>query len=157
MRGPDWLAARPVAHRGLHDRARGIVENMPAAFVAAVEGNYSIELDLQLTADGEAMVHHDDRLGRVAEGDAALRDMTAAQLRRVTFKDTAERMISLSDLLTMVAGRVPLPTHVNPDNLRYLLTKRDRMGHDLYLPGDTPTDAGSGEKPSDDGESAGLS
>lgn len=108
MRGPDWLAARPVAHRGLHDLARGIVENMPAAFVAAVEGNYGIELDLQLTADGEAMVHHDDRLGRLTEGDAALRDMTAAQLRQVTFKDTSERMVSLSDVLTMVAGRVPL-------------------------------------------------
>jgi len=34
-----------------------------------------------------------------------------------------------------VVGRVPLPTHANPDNMRYLLTKRDRMGHDLLLPG----------------------
>ncbi len=108
MRGPDWLAVRPVAHRGLHDRASGIVENMPGAFVAAIEGHYAIELDLQLTADGEAMVHHDDRLGRLTEGDAALRDMTAAQLRQVAFKDTTERMISLSEVLAMVAGHVPL-------------------------------------------------
>jgi 3,4-dihydroxy 2-butanone 4-phosphate synthase / GTP cyclohydrolase II len=34
-----------------------------------------------------------------------------------------------------IVGRVALPTHANPDNMRYLLTKRDRMGHDLYLPG----------------------
>ncbi|HWV97948.1 MAG TPA: glycerophosphodiester phosphodiesterase [Xanthobacteraceae bacterium] len=109
MRGPDWLAARPIAHRGLHDRARGIVENMPGAFVAAIEGNYGIELDLQLTADGEAMVHHDDRLGRLTHGDATpLRNMTAAQLRQVTFKDTTERMIALGDVLEMVGGRVPL-------------------------------------------------
>jgi len=108
MRGPNWLAARPVAHRGLHDRASGIVENMPGAFVAAIEGNYGIELDLQLTADGEAMVHHDDRLGRLTEGDAALRDMTAAQLRLVAFRDTTERMISLGEVLAIVAGRVPL-------------------------------------------------
>jgi len=33
-----------------------------------------------------------------------------------------------------VVGRVALPTHANPDNLRYLLTKRDRMGHELLLP-----------------------
>ncbi|HXR42843.1 MAG TPA: bifunctional 3,4-dihydroxy-2-butanone-4-phosphate synthase/GTP cyclohydrolase II [Acidothermaceae bacterium] len=37
-----------------------------------------------------------------------------------------------------VVGRVPLPTHVNPDNLRYLLTKRDRMGHELHLPEHVP-------------------
>ena len=37
MRAPEWLTARPVAHRGLHDAARGILENMPAAAEAAVE------------------------------------------------------------------------------------------------------------------------
>lgn len=112
MRAPDWLIARPVAHRGLHDRTRGIVENMPGAFAAAVAGNYSIELDLQLSADGEAMVHHDDTLGRLTEGSGRLREMTAAQLRQVAFKDTAERMVSLSDVCGMVAGRVPLAIEV---------------------------------------------
>ena len=85
MRAPDWLTARPVAHRGLHDRGRGIVENMPGAFAAAVAGNFGIETDLQLTADGEAMVHHDDVLGRLTEGSGALLDMTAAQLKQVAF------------------------------------------------------------------------
>jgi len=112
MRAPDWLTARPVAHRGLHDRGRGIVENMPGAFAAAVAGNFGIETDLQLTADGEAMVHHDDALGRLTEGSGALLDMTAAQLRQVTFKDTPERMISLGDLCTLVGGRVPLVIEV---------------------------------------------
>ena len=65
MRAPDWLTARPIAHRGLHDRARGVVENMPGAMVAAVAGDFAIEVDLQLSADGEAMVHHDDALGRL--------------------------------------------------------------------------------------------
>jgi len=32
-----------------------------------------------------------------------------------------------------IVGQVPLPTHQNPHNLRYLQTKRDRMGHDLTL------------------------
>jgi glycerophosphoryl diester phosphodiesterase len=53
VRAPDWLTARPVAHRGLHDRARGIIENMPGAALAAIEGNFSIECDIQLTVDGE--------------------------------------------------------------------------------------------------------
>jgi glycerophosphoryl diester phosphodiesterase len=112
MRAPDWLTARPVAHRGLHDRARGIVENMPGAARAAVDGNFAIECDVQLTADGEAMVHHDDALGRLTEGSGALLEMTAAELKAVAFKDTPERMITLSDLCALVAGRVPLVVEV---------------------------------------------
>ncbi len=108
MRAPDWLTARPVAHRGLHDRARGIVENMPGAFEAAIAGDFPIELDLQLSADGEAMVHHDDELGRLNEGAGALLDMTAAELKAVRFKDTPERMMTLGELCTLVDGRVPL-------------------------------------------------
>jgi glycerophosphoryl diester phosphodiesterase len=108
VRAPDWLTARPVAHRGLHDRARGIVENMPAAAQAAVDGNFAIECDIQLTADGEAMVHHDDALGRLTEGSGPLLGKTAAELKAVSFKDTPERMMSLGDLCALVGGRVPL-------------------------------------------------
>ncbi len=78
MRAPDWLTARPVAHRGLHDRARGIIENMPGAAAAAVAANFAVECDIQLSADGEAMVHHDHALGRLTEASGALRDKTAA-------------------------------------------------------------------------------
>ena len=112
MRAPDWLTARPIAHRGLHDRARGIIENMPAAAQAAISGNFGIECDIQLTADGEAMVHHDDALGRLTEGSGALRGMTSDQLRAVKFKDTSERMMSLGDLCALAKGRVPLVIEV---------------------------------------------
>jgi glycerophosphoryl diester phosphodiesterase len=112
MRAPDWLTARPVAHRGLHDRARGIIENMPAAAEAAIAGNFGIECDIQLTADGEAMVHHDDALGRLTEGSGALLGKTSAELKAVRFKDTAERMMSLGDLCALVRGRVPLVIEV---------------------------------------------
>jgi glycerophosphoryl diester phosphodiesterase len=109
---PDWLTARPVAHRGLHDHARGVIENMPGAARAAVERNFAIECDIQLTSDGEAMVHHDDVLGRLTEGSGALLGMTAADLKAVKFKDTAERMMSLSDLCALVKGRVPVVIEV---------------------------------------------
>src|SRR5215470_9402087 len=78
---PAWLTERPVAHRGLHDAARGVIENMPAAARAAIAGNFAIECDIQLTSDGEAMVHHDGELGRLTEGTGALRDKTAAELK----------------------------------------------------------------------------
>ena len=112
MRAPDWLTARPVAHRGLHDAARGVIENMPGAVQAAIAGNFSIEVDIQRSADGEAMVHHDDALGRLTEGTGALRSKTATELKAVTFKSTSERMMTLSDLCTLVAGRVPLVIEV---------------------------------------------
>ena len=108
MRAPDWLTARPVAHRGLHDRTRGVIENMPAAAQAAISGGFGIECDIQLTADGEAMVHHDDALGRLTDGSGALLRMTAGDLRAVRFKDTPERMMSLGELCALVQGRVPL-------------------------------------------------
>jgi glycerophosphoryl diester phosphodiesterase len=113
------LTARPVAHRGLHDGARGVIENMPAAAQAAIAGNFSIECDIQLTSDGEAMVHHDDVLGRLTEGSGALLDKTAAELKAIKFKDTPERMMTLGDLCALVAGRVPLvievKSHFNGD------------------------------------------
>jgi glycerophosphoryl diester phosphodiesterase len=112
VRAPHWLTARPVAHRGLHDRARGIIENMPGAAQAAISNNFSIECDIQLAADGEAMVHHDDALGRLTEGSGALLGMTSSELKAVRFKDTPERMMSLGDLCALVQGRVPLVIEV---------------------------------------------
>jgi glycerophosphoryl diester phosphodiesterase len=112
VRAPDWLTARPVAHRGQHDFARGIIENMPAAAEAAAQANFAIECDIQLTADGEAMVHHDDELGRLTEGSGALLGKTAAELKAVKFKNTDERMMTLGDLCALVAGRVPLVIEV---------------------------------------------
>ena len=108
MRATEWLTVRPVAHRGLHDAASGIIENMPAAARAAVAGNFAIECDIQLSTDGEAMVHHDGVLGRLTEGSGRLREKTAAELKSVAFKATAERMMTLADLCDLVAGRVPL-------------------------------------------------
>ena len=68
----DWLTARPIAHRGLHDAASGVIENTASAFRAAIAGGYGIECDLQISADGEAMVHHDDALGRLTDGTGRL-------------------------------------------------------------------------------------
>jgi glycerophosphoryl diester phosphodiesterase len=85
---------------------------MPGAAEAAVAANFGIECDIQLTADGEAMVHHDDELGRLTEGSGALLGKTAAELKATKFKDTSERMMSLADLCALVDGRVPLVIEV---------------------------------------------
>ncbi len=85
---------------------------MPGAVQAAIAGNFSIEVDIQLSADGEAMVHHDHALGRLTEATGELVERTAAELKALKFKDTPERMMSLSDLCTIVTGRVPLVIEV---------------------------------------------
>ena len=104
----DWLTARPIAHRGLHEAAAGVIENTTSAFQAAIDGGYAIECDLQISADGEAMVHHDDALGRLTDGQGRLDTMTAAALKRVAFKAIADRMLTLGELCDMAAGGTTL-------------------------------------------------
>ena len=104
----EWLTARPIAHRGLHDAAAGVIENTASAFRAAIERNYGIETDVQISADGEAMVHHDDALGRLTEGHTALAAMSAADIRSAKFKATSDRILTLSAFLELVGRRVPV-------------------------------------------------
>jgi glycerophosphoryl diester phosphodiesterase len=108
MSGLDWLTARPVAHRGLHDAASGVIENTASAFRAAIEGGFAIETDLQLSGDGEAMVHHDFALGRLTLGSRQLGAMTAAGLKEVPFRDTTDRMLTFGEMCELVAGRTPM-------------------------------------------------
>jgi len=107
-RAPGWLTAAPVAHRGLHDHAKDIIESTPSAFTAAMAKGFAIETDLQLSADGEAMVFHDDTLARLTERAEDIRTLNAAELKTVRFKDTADRMMTLGELCEMTNGRVPL-------------------------------------------------
>jgi glycerophosphoryl diester phosphodiesterase len=104
----DWLTARPVAHRGLHDPARGLIENTAGAVSAAIAAGYGIEVDVQLSADGEAMVYHDAVLGRLTEGEARLDELSAVELKRAPFRDSAERMMTLGELCDLVGGRTTI-------------------------------------------------
>ena len=108
MAGLDWLTARPIAHRGLHDAAAGVIESTASAFNAAIAGGYGIETDLQLSGDGEAMVHHDAALGRLAEGRARLAELTTAEIQAVRFKTTGDRILTLGELCDLIAGRTTL-------------------------------------------------
>ena len=103
-----WLTARPIAHRGLHDPSLGLIENSTGAVEAAIAAGYGIEVDVQVTGDGEAMVHHDEALGRLTEGKERLDRLTAAALKDVAFRDSPERMMTLGDLCTLVAGRATM-------------------------------------------------
>ena len=100
-----WLVARPVAHRGLHDSAAGVIENTATAVVAAVAAGYAVEVDLQLTRDGDAVVYHDDALGRLTDGGGRLATMTTSELKRVRYTAGAERILTLGELCDLLGGR----------------------------------------------------
>ncbi|MEJ2374494.1 MAG: glycerophosphodiester phosphodiesterase family protein [Pseudolabrys sp.] len=108
MRKLKWLTARPIAHRGLHDASAGVIENPGPAFSAALRHDYGIECDVQMSADGEAVVYHDDALGRLTEGSARLCDMSAAEIGKTRFKHGADRILTFGELCALVSGRTPL-------------------------------------------------
>ena len=103
-----WLTALPFAHRGLHDGNRSVPENSLAAARAAVAAGYGIECDLQVCTDGVPIVFHDDELERLTGRSGPIRDLTSEQAAGLTLCGTDERIPLFSDLLSLVAGRVPL-------------------------------------------------
>ena len=106
---PTSLLTTPLAHRGLHDVAKGCPENSLASFDAAATQGYGIELDLQLSKDGEAMVFHDYFLQRLTAESGPVAQRTAAELNAISLlHGRAERIPTLSQVLATVAGRAPL-------------------------------------------------
>ena len=103
---PPALLAAPIAHRGLWGPGRP--ENSIAAALAAARAGYAIEADLQLSADGRAMVFHDDQLDRLTVEAGSLRERRAAELEAIRLRGGAEGIPTLASFLAAVAGRAPL-------------------------------------------------
>ncbi|WP_182084552.1 glycerophosphodiester phosphodiesterase family protein [Aureimonas sp. ME7] len=108
----EWLTARPIAHRGLHDGNRSVPENSLSAFRLAVEAGYAIECDIQRSADGVSVVFHDHDLLRLTGEDTPLRSRTAAELAGLRLAGSQDGVPTLRELLDLVAGRVPLVVEV---------------------------------------------
>ncbi len=105
---PASFFARPITHRALHDRKAGRVENSVKSIQAALDAGYGIEIDLQLSSDGHAMVFHDDGLDRLTAETGPVRARTRAALEGIALTDDGGTIQSLETVLGMVAGRVPL-------------------------------------------------
>lgn len=115
MPAPDWLLGKPFAHRGLYSDARP--ENSLAAIEEAVRAGFPVEIDVQVTSDGQAVVFHDWNLLRLTGLDARLRDVSASRLAELTLLGTAERIPTLQAVLDLVAGRAPILVEIK--NRRY--------------------------------------
>ena len=105
---PSEFLTIPLAHRALHDVKDGRPENSRAAVSAAIAHGFGIEVDVQLSSDGGSMVFHDYALDRLADASGPIRAKDIATLQSTPLKGGAEGVPTLSDILSLVAGRVPV-------------------------------------------------
>jgi glycerophosphoryl diester phosphodiesterase len=105
---PAAFLTAPLAHRAYHDRGLGRPENSRGAIMAAITAGYGIEIDLQLSSDGIAMVFHDEALDRLTPTTGLIKHHTAAELTQIKLRDCEETIPTLAEILTLIAGRTPL-------------------------------------------------
>ncbi len=103
------------AHRGLH--GNGVPENSLRAFALACEAGCGIELDVQLSRDGEVMVFHDYTLVRMTGDGRKLSEPAAAELATLRLAGTEERIPTFAEVLRLVNGRVPLLVELKGETL----------------------------------------
>ncbi len=101
-----WLREGTYAHRGKH--GHGLVENSPSAFAAAIDAGLGIECDVQMSADGRAIVFHDAELDRLTDETGALARRGLRELTVVALRGSDDRIPSLRELLDRIGGQVPL-------------------------------------------------
>lgn len=111
----NFLKNKIVAHRGYHDKDKGIPENSMLAFKRAIDENYLIEFDLHLLKDGKVVVFHDDNLKRMTGIDALIKDKTYEEIKQLKLLDTNERIPLFSEVLNLVNGKVPIVIELKYD------------------------------------------
>jgi glycerophosphoryl diester phosphodiesterase len=97
-----------IAHRGLHKANEHCYENSLTAILGAIKSGYGIEVDLQLSSDGHAMVFHDYTLDRMTSHNGPINQLPAKELEQIFLNDSKDTIMQLSTLLKHVSGRAPL-------------------------------------------------
>ena len=99
---------RSFAHRGLHTEDKSVPENSLEAFRLAGRAGYGVELDVQLTKDGQVVVFHDDTLDRVCGVPGKLEEKSYDELKLLSLCGTNQRIPLLTEVLEVYQGRGPL-------------------------------------------------
>lgn len=119
---PDPSLLCDYAHRGLHGGE--IPENSLAAFEHAKSCGVGIELDVQLSSDGEVMVFHDATLTRMTGVEKKLSELTGKELSQLTLKDTDQKIPHFSEVLSLIGGSVPILIELKGENTDTSLCKK---------------------------------
>jgi glycerophosphoryl diester phosphodiesterase len=106
---------RPIAHRGLHDVGRGVIENTGPAFEAAVVRGYGIECDMRPAADGTPLVFHDLTLDRLMDASGPIAALDPIALGRLRYRGSDTGVLTFGALLDLVAGRVPMLVEIKSE------------------------------------------
>ncbi len=115
---PSEFLTTPLAHRALHDVSDGRPENSRAAVRAAIEAGYGIEIDVQMSTDGHAMVFHDYHLDRLTEATGSTVEHSLDQLNQVKLRGGEEGVPSLPEILEVIDGQVPLVIEIKDQDGR---------------------------------------
>ena len=108
MKDITWLKKSLIAHRGFHTEDKKIPENSITAFTRALENNYAIELDVQLSSDGVVFVFHDETLSRMTNQDGIIYNTSSDVLQSMVLLNSNETIPTLKTILSLVNGKVPL-------------------------------------------------
>jgi glycerophosphoryl diester phosphodiesterase len=115
---PQGFIDVPIAHRALHDVKDGRPENSLAAIRAAIALGYGIEIDVQISKDGQAMVFHDYDLQRLCGVTGPVCQKTSEELADLPLIGGNEGVPTLRQVLDLVDGQVPLLIEIKDQDLR---------------------------------------
>lgn len=114
-----YLKGKYIAHRGLHNKEKGVPENSLSAFKEAVEKGYMIENDIHITKDNEVVVFHDDTLERMCGVSGKIEEKTLAELKELRLIGTDEQIPTLKECLSVVDGKTALLIEFKCDGKTY--------------------------------------
>lgn len=102
----SWMVNQLIAHRGLHNKENP--ENTLAAFKRAIDGNYGVEIDVQMTLDGVLVVFHDDDLQRLTGLTGDIREVNYDYIKDAYILGTNEKIPTFEEFLSFIDGKIPI-------------------------------------------------
>ena len=123
---------RYIAHRGYFNNEGEAPENSLAAFKAAIDKGFPIELDVQLSKEGEIVVFHDFTLKRACSVDKKVKELTVSELKELKLFKSEEKIPTFKEVLDFIDGRVPLLIELKVSNVSFELSKRTAKALENY-------------------------
>ena len=120
----NWIKNKPIAHRGLHDDNISIPENSLLSFEKAMEKNYPIEIDVQITKDDTIIVFHDKNLLRACGQKIPVSDLSMPTLNQYTIFNSTYNIPTLKETLELINGKVPLLIEIKNFSFNRRLEKK---------------------------------